>query len=59
MQNTGLPKLPPDGVDRMDDNPEVKTRAPIPWIVASAVNPAVYAYARQETRRNLYRIQLP
>ena len=59
VQNTGLPKLPPDGVDRMDDIPDVKTRAPIPWMVASAVNPAVYAYARQETRRNLYRIQLP
>ena len=59
MPNTGLPKLPPDGVARMDDIPDAKTHAAIPWIVRSAVSPSVYAYARQETRRNLYRIQLP
>jgi hypothetical protein len=27
--------------------------------VHSAVSPSVYAYTRQTTRRNLYRIQLP
>jgi hypothetical protein len=43
----------------MDDIPDAKTHAAIPWIVASAVSPSVYAYVRQETRRNLYRIQLP
>ncbi len=59
MRNTGLPKLPPDGVARMDDIPDAKTHAAIPWIVRSAVSPSVYAYERQETRRNLYRIQLP
>jgi hypothetical protein len=58
-RDTGLPKLPPDGVASMNDIPDAKTGTPIPWIVASAVSPTVYAYTRQDTRRNLYRIQLP
>ena len=28
-------------------------------LTKSAVSPSVYAYTRQTTRRNLYRIQLP
>jgi serine/threonine protein kinase len=59
LRDTGLPRLPPGGVARMDDMPDAKTHAPIPWIVASALSPDVYAYVRQDTRRNLYRIQLP
>jgi hypothetical protein len=31
----------------------------LPQPIDSALNVSVYAYTRQDTRRNLYRIQLP
>jgi eukaryotic-like serine/threonine-protein kinase len=59
QQNSGLPKLPSAGVSRIEDLAQAKTAAVIPSFVDSAVNPALYAYTRQNTRRNLYRIPLP
>jgi serine/threonine protein kinase len=56
---TGLPKLPPDGIARNEDLKNTKAAPAIPWMVDSATSPSVYAYTRQNTRRNLYRIQLP
>ena len=56
---TGLPKLPPAGIARIEDLAIAKAAPPIPEIVESALSPSVYAYARQNTRRNLYRIPLP
>jgi eukaryotic-like serine/threonine-protein kinase len=57
--STGLPKIPPAGFARLEDFTNQKTNAAIPGYVESAVGPAVYAYTRDNTRRNLYRIQLP
>jgi hypothetical protein len=57
-QPSGLPKLPPGGFARVEDFPESKTIAAIPTFVESAVSPSLYAYARRNTRRNIYRIQL-
>jgi eukaryotic-like serine/threonine-protein kinase len=59
MQATGLPKLPPTGVTRVEDFTNPKTNPAIPWNVESAMSPSVYAYTRENMRRNLYRIQLP
>jgi hypothetical protein len=59
MPNVGLPKIPPGGIARIEDFTNPKTNAPIPYFVGSAINPSVYAYTREDTRRNLYRIQLP
>jgi serine/threonine protein kinase/Tol biopolymer transport system component len=56
---TGLPKLPPAGIARIEDFATAKTVAPIPHEVESVLSPSVYAYSRQNTRRNLYRIPLP
>jgi hypothetical protein len=58
LHDTGLPKLPPSGIARLEDLTNAKTAAVIPQIVESVVGPSVYAYTRQNTRRNLYRIQL-
>jgi Tol biopolymer transport system component len=52
----GLPKIPPAGFGTKDDLANAKT---IPWRVESSLNPSVYAYTRETTRRNLYRIPLP
>ena len=35
------------------------TAVAIPQVVESAISPSIYAYTRQSTRRNLYRIPLP
>jgi serine/threonine protein kinase/Tol biopolymer transport system component len=59
LHDTGLPKLPPAGIARIEDLAIAKAVAPIPEVVESALSPSVYAYARQNTRRNLYRIPLP
>ncbi len=59
LYDTGLPKLPPAGIARIEDFASAKTAAPIPEVVESALSPSVYAYTRQNTRRNLYRIPLP
>jgi eukaryotic-like serine/threonine-protein kinase len=58
-QDVGLPKLPPVGLARNEDLRDAKTSLPIPWNVQSAISPSVYAYTRENTRRNLYRIQFP
>jgi serine/threonine protein kinase len=59
IHDLGLPKLPPAGLVLSQDFINAKTTIALPWFVQSAVNPSVYAYTRENTRRNLYRIQLP
>jgi eukaryotic-like serine/threonine-protein kinase len=59
IHDLGLPKLPRAGLALSKDFINVKTTIALPWFVQSAVNPSVYAYTRENTRRNLYRIQLP
>jgi Tol biopolymer transport system component len=59
MRDSGLPKIPPRGVFGIEDLPNAKAITAIPAYVQSAVSPSVYAYTRPNTRRNLYRIQLP
>jgi hypothetical protein len=56
--STGIPRVPPD-ITHAIENPTQKHDTAIPWNVHSALSPTVYAYTRQNTRRNLYRIQLP
>jgi eukaryotic-like serine/threonine-protein kinase len=56
IHDLGLPKVPPAGIAAVEDLPNAKR---IPWNVGSALNPSVYAYTRENTRRNLYRIPLP
>ncbi|MGA8621280.1 MAG: protein kinase, partial [Candidatus Sulfotelmatobacter sp.] len=56
--DTGLPKLPPSGIARLEDLTNAKT-AVISQAIDSAVSPSVYAYTRRNIRRNLYRIPLP
>ena len=55
----GLPKLPEAGITRKEDLADPKSNVAVPWFVDSALSPSVYAYTRQNTRRNLYRIPLP
>ena len=59
LHNTGLPKLPPAGIAQLEDLRDASTVAVIPQVVESAISPSIYAYTRQSTRRNLYRIPLP
>ena len=59
VPSTGLPKTPPAGFARLEDFTNPKTDGGIPLYVESAVGSTVYAYTRDNTRRNLYRIQLP
>ncbi len=59
MRDSELPKLPSVEATRIEDFGNLKDKTAIPWQVESAVNPTVYAYTRQNARRNLYRIQLP
>jgi serine/threonine protein kinase len=59
LHDTGLPKLPPSGIARIEDLKNPTTTSAIPQFVDSAVSPSIYAYTRQITRRNLYRIPLP
>jgi DNA-binding winged helix-turn-helix (wHTH) protein/Tol biopolymer transport system component len=59
MRDSGLPKLPPVAATRIEDFGNPKEKTAIPWQVESAVNLSLYAYTRQDSRRNLYRIQLP
>ncbi len=58
LPDSGLPKVPPAGFARTEDLPDAKIAGLIPWYVQSAVSPSVYAYVRQNTRRNLYRVPL-
>jgi eukaryotic-like serine/threonine-protein kinase len=59
VNDVGLPKTPSAGFVDIEDIPNAKTEAAIPWLVESAVSQSVYAYSRINTRRNLYRIRLP
>ena len=59
LRDSELPKLSSVVAARIEDFGDPKEITTIPWQVESAVNPSVYAYTRQNTRRNLYRIQLP
>ena len=59
LHATGLPKLPATGIARVEDLRNATTAAMIPQEVESAISPSIYAYTRQSTRRNLYRIPLP
>ena len=58
MHDVGLPKLPPAGLLLNQDFKNAKTTIALPWFVQSAVSPTLYAYTREATRRNLYRIPL-
>jgi eukaryotic-like serine/threonine-protein kinase len=59
MRDSGLPKIPLTVTVRIEDFANPKAITAIPWYVQSAASPSLYAYTRQNTRRNLYRIQLP
>jgi serine/threonine protein kinase len=59
LHDSGLPKVPPGGIARREYLTNAKTFTAIPQIVRSAVSPSVYAYTRENTRRNLYRVPLP
>ena len=59
IHDPGLPKLPPTGLVLSQDFINAKTTIALPWFVQSAISPSVYAYTREATRRNLYRIPLP
>jgi serine/threonine protein kinase len=58
LQGSGLPKLPRTGIAVNDDLKKATTAAEIPQVIDSAVSPTLYAFTRQSTRRNLYRIPL-
>jgi hypothetical protein len=57
--DSGLPMIPPVGAWRVEDFAKQKAITTISSPVESAVSPSVYAYTRQNIRRNLYRIPLP
>jgi serine/threonine protein kinase len=59
LRDTGLPKVLPGDIARIEREANAKTVTAIPQVVHSAVSPSLYAYTRETTRRNLYRIQLP
>jgi eukaryotic-like serine/threonine-protein kinase len=59
LHDSGLPKVSPGDIARIEHEANAKTITAIPQVVQSAVSPSLYAYSRQTTRRNLYRIQLP
>ena len=56
VRETGLPKLPQPGIVKIGDISG--STALIPEPVDSATSPSVYAYRRQNTLRNLYRVRL-
>jgi Tol biopolymer transport system component len=58
LQSTGLPKLPRSGIAVDADLKNATKAAEIALVVESAVSPTMYAFTRQSTRRNLYRIPL-
>ena len=59
MRDSGLPKIPLTVTVRIEDFAHPKAITAVPGYVQSAVNSSLYAYTRQNTRRNLYRIQIP
>jgi WD40 repeat protein len=59
LHESGLPKLPPAGFSGIEDLSNAKPTAVLPQSIDSAWSVSVYTYTRHDTRRNLYRIQLP
>jgi DNA-binding winged helix-turn-helix (wHTH) protein/Tol biopolymer transport system component len=59
LPDTGLPKIPSAPIRGIEDITALKTTVSIPWPVGSARSQTDYAYTRETTRRNLYRIRLP
>jgi len=59
QKETGLPKVPVEGFARLEDLANAKGAVVLPQFPDSALSIAIYTYSRQNTRRNLYRIQLP
>jgi eukaryotic-like serine/threonine-protein kinase len=57
--DSGLPKIPSAPITHLEDLQNAKTAVALPWLVVSAFNSSKFAYLRENTRRNLYRIQLP
>jgi hypothetical protein len=55
--STGLPNTPPAGFTRIEEFAN-KTNTEISTYVESAIGTSIYAYTRDDTRRNLYRIPL-
>jgi serine/threonine protein kinase len=53
----GLPKLPPHGITNKEDLTNANL-ASLPHYLESAVNPSLYTYTVQNTRRNLFRVPL-
>ena len=58
QHDSGLPILPPAGIERIEDFTNAKSATAIPRLLDSAISPSVYAYSVRNTRRNLYRIPL-
>jgi len=54
----GTSTAAPAGFVRPEDIQDVKIVAKIPLLVRSGISASVYAYTRQSTRQNLYRIPL-
>jgi eukaryotic-like serine/threonine-protein kinase len=57
IRQSGLPNLPSNGVARLEDVKAAKAVISVPNL-ETVISPSFYAYTRQNTRRNLYRIQL-
>ena len=59
VSGSGFPNLPVRGFTNSEDFTSAKPNVSIPNLtVEAAISPAVYAYVRQNTRRNLFRIRL-
>jgi Tol biopolymer transport system component len=58
-RSTGLPDFPAHGIAGTDDWKKMKHIAVLPYSIDSAASLSVYAYTKESTRRNLYRIPLP
>jgi len=59
QHDSGLPKLPPDGIASIADLTKATAGVKIPRVVSSGLSASVYAYTHLNVRRNLYRIPLP
>ncbi len=59
LSETGMPKMPKRGFDTKEDVAAAKPVASFPWEAVSSTGTSRHAYVKQNTRRNLYRIQLP
>jgi hypothetical protein len=50
LHDSGLPKVSPGDIARIEHEANAKTITAIPQVVHSAVSPSLYAYSRQTTR---------